>query len=527
MARIQETSATSYRAFLDYLRQNGELLDVHKEVDANLEAAAIVRKSTETRSEAPLFHNVAGAKNGLWRIAGAVGALGKTEETKYGRIAGHLGLPITSSIKDVVNKMLASKTALPIPPRVVASGPCKQNIIRGAEIDLDNLPVPMIHEKDGGKYLQTFGFHVVQTPDEKWTSWSMQRAMVYNKNHLVGLAVDKIEHNGSVREQWKAQGKDMPWALVLGGPPAATMVSSMPLPEGVSEGEYIGSVLGYPIDVVKCETSNLYVPATAEIVIEGVVSSTELANEGPYGEMHGYLYPSDIVPDMPLFRIDAITYRDNAILPITATGRAADETVRIPFHFQLEIIMLANIIITYQHTILGPVMSTEIIRRTQEAGLPIKEAFVPFEGHGVWAVLQVDGAKLREMNTTAKELSKKVADVVFQVKPGFFLHRIFLVGDDVDPFDFKEVTWAYATRCRPGMDEFLFDDFPGFFLIPFMLHGPGNGHVGGKMVSNCLLPVEYTTGRDWINMSFEEAYPEKIRERVLSEWNELGYTSQP
>ncbi|RFU36194.1 hypothetical protein B7463_g137, partial [Scytalidium lignicola] len=504
MSGIKETPATSYRAFLDYLRENGELLDINKAVSPYLEAAAITRKSTETRSEAPLFNNITGAKDGLWRIAGAVGALGTTEETKYGRIAGHLGLPINTGIKDVINKMIASKTAAPIPPRVVPTGPCKQNIILGADVNLDNLPVPMIHEKDGGKYIQTIGFHVVQTPDGKWKSWSLQRAMVHDKNHLVGVVLEKFEHHRVVMDQWKGQGKDMPWALVLGGPPAATLVSSMPLPDGVSEGDYIGSVLGYPIDVVKCETNDLYVPATSEIVLEGVISATEIAGEGPYGEMHGYLYPNDKVPNQPLFKINAITYRDNAILPISATGKAADET----------------------HTILGPVMSAEIIRRCQDENLPIKEAFVPFEGHGVWAALQVDTAKLRQMRTNPKDFCKRISDVVFAVKPGFFLHRIFLVGDDIDVFDFKEIMWAYATRCRPGTDEFLFDDLQGFFLIPFMLHGPA-GTVGGKMVSNCLLPVEYTTGRDWLNMDFEGAYPEDIKQRVVSEWKELGYKSKP
>ncbi|KAM3547241.1 hypothetical protein MY1884_009650 [Beauveria asiatica] len=131
----------------------------------------------------------------------------------------------------------------------------------------------------------------------------------------------------------------MPWALVLGPPPAALMAASMPLPEGVSEGEYIGAVMGESIKVVKCETSGLLVPASAEIVLEGVVSTTDKDLEGPYGELHGYLYLGDKIPEMLLFCVDCITHRDDAILPVCAVGRAVDET----------------------HAILGPLIAFEIL----------------------------------------------------------------------------------------------------------------------------------------------------------------------
>ena len=132
---------------------------------------------------------------------------------------------------------------------------------------------------------------------------------------------------GIIREQWAAIGKDVPWALAFGVPPAAIMASSMPLPDGVSEAEYVGCMTGSGLEVVRCETNDLHVPANAEIVLEGYMSTTEKGFEGPYGEMHGYTFVGDS-HQSPLFKVNTITYRDDAILPMSVAGRAVDETVR-------------------------------------------------------------------------------------------------------------------------------------------------------------------------------------------------------
>ncbi|KAI9036616.1 UbiD family decarboxylase [Aspergillus affinis] len=97
----------------------------------------------------------------------------------------------------------------------------------------------------------------------------------------------------AIIDKWKAEGKDMPWALAMGVPPAAIMAAGMPLPDGCSEGEYVGAMTGHAIDVVKCEKNDLLVPANSEIVFEGTISSDpdDCVLEGPFGEMHGYVYP--------------------------------------------------------------------------------------------------------------------------------------------------------------------------------------------------------------------------------------------
>lgn len=169
--------------------------------------------------------------------------------------------------------------------------------------------------------------HVLRSPDGKWTNWSIARAMVYDKRHLVGLVM-LPQHIAQIQEMWKKEGKDVPWALAFGVPPAAIMAASMPLPDGVTESEYIGAMTGEALEVVKCQTNNLYVPANSEIVFEGTLSITETGLEGPYGEMHGYTFLGDS-RQQPLYTVNAITYRDNAILPLCVPGRATDECASI------------------------------------------------------------------------------------------------------------------------------------------------------------------------------------------------------
>ena len=118
--------------------------------------------------------------------------------------------------------------------------------------------------------------------------------------------VNPYQHVGVIHGLWKAQGQDMPFAICLGVEPAVSFVSGMPLPKFANESDYLGGYFGEPIDVVKCETVPLEVPATSEIVIEGHLSATDTTMEGPMGEYAGYLWPGpgDLRP----------VYQDNILL---------------------------------------------------------------------------------------------------------------------------------------------------------------------------------------------------------------------
>ncbi|KAF7915568.1 hypothetical protein BELL_0860g00020 [Botrytis elliptica] len=231
-----------------------------------------------------------GAENGLWRILGAPASLRHNPAQRYGRIARHLGLPPSAGMKEILDKMTSAAHATSIPPNIISSGPA-----------------------DGGKYVQTYGMHVVQTPEKSWTNWSIARAMVHNKNHLAGLVIEP-RHIWQIHQQWKRIGKDIPRALAFGVPPAAIMAASMPIPDGVTESGYIGAMTGSALD-----------DPTLRSFSSGTLSITETAPEGPFSEIHGYVFPGD-THEWPKYKVNAITYRNNAILPVSNCGRIIDET---------------------------------------------------------------------------------------------------------------------------------------------------------------------------------------------------------
>lgn len=292
----------------------------------------------------------------------------------------------------------------------------------------------------------------------------------------------------------------MPWALCFGVPPVAIMASSMPIPDGVSEASYVGAMAGKPLDLVKCKSNGLYVPANSEIVMEGSLSITETALEGPFGEMHGYVFKNDTHP-MPRAKVNKITHRNNAILPVCNSGRITDET----------------------HTLIGTLAAAQIAKLCQTAGLPVIEAFPVFETQVTWMALKIDTSKLRILNTSPEKFRKLLGDTVFSVKAGLTFHRLVLVGEDIDIYKSKDVFFAFSTRCRPGTDETFFQECRGFPLIPYMSHGTAAPNKGGKVVSDALLPVEYTEGPNWDIADFKNSYPKKLQDKINERWQQMGF----
>lgn len=495
-----QLAAADFRRYVEELAAGNDLVSISKEVDPHLELAAIVRKVYETEDKAPLFENVKGRhENGLFRVLGAPVGASSVPEKRFIRIAKSLGLPSNSSGADIVNAINRAKKLEPIPPREFETSPVKDHKIFGDDIDLEALPVPKFHEEDGGKYLQTFGMYIVQSPDGKWVNWSITRSMVHNKRSLVGPTMP-TQDIGVIRRMWQDLGKDTPFALCFGVPPAAIMVSGMPIPKGVNEGGFVGSLLGQAVEVVKCETTDIWVPRNAEIVLEGTISSTETADEGPFAEYHGHVLPGKGKP-APVFNIDAVTYRDNPILPICVAGRATEES----------------------ETVWALTQAAEVLNICQAAGLPIEMVWSPFESHCLWFAMQVNWAKLRGLKTNMKDFCEKVGHTVFATKPGFFIPKIYLVGQDIDPTNLNEVIWAEATRCQPQVNEFFFDGYGNISLIPYVSHGLKETKNHVKAVRCCMLPVEFTASPNWKHGSFRGSYSREVQDKIDSQWSEYGF----
>jgi UbiD family decarboxylase len=495
----QSGVALNFRDFVDELLAVGDAVTVTRPVEADLEVGALTRRVYETRAPAPLFTRISGGEAGF-RILGAPAGLNGPAATRHGRIAAHFGLPRDSTPLQIVDRLTAVMHADPVPPVVVDDGPCKQNVWVGDDLDLRRFPVPLLHEGDGGRYLGTYGFHVVRTPDGRWTSWSISRSMLHGPTSLVGPAMPQ-QHLGMIHGMWAERGEPTPWAMVLGAPPAALATAGMPLPAEVDEDGYVGALTGEPVHVVVTETNGLHVPANAEIVLEGHISPDETAREGPMGEYHGYAFESS--RHQPVFHVEAVTFRDDAILPVCAAGMPPEEN----------------------HTIWGTMISATALDELRRAGLPVAMAWCSYEAAASWLVVSVDVAALARMRTTEAELVHRFADTLFASHAGWYVPKVVLIGDDADITDIDQVVWAMATRYRPGT-EYCFPDAQGLPLVPFLTEQQRRAGVGGKSVTSCLWPEEFEGLRRGTPASFRHSYPEAVRRRVLDNWAADGFPAR-
>src|SRR6202050_423892 len=375
----------SLREYIDALKKLGELQEVDKEVDWNLEIAAITRRCYETGSPAALFNTIKGAEKGS-RLLAAPGDIGSQPRYYLSRVAVSLGLDPGASGQQIIHALADARTRKGIPPKRVKTGPCKENIALGADADLLSFPTPLMHQGDGGRYFNTLGTIVVQSPDKKWTNWSIARIMIIDKQRMTGI-VHPLQHVGMIHKMWNDLGKPTPFALAQGCEPFLPFVSGMPLPPFVSECDYTGAYFGEPVEVVKCETSDLEVPASAEIVVEGTISNTETAIEGPMGEYAGYMWTGPGIPQ-PTYNVSAITFRNQPILPITVAGGPVDE----------------------DHTAWGLPLAAEALVQLREHGLPVTMTWVPLESAIHWLVVTVPKNWRQQINSAAGDFCRKVGD---------------------------------------------------------------------------------------------------------------------
>jgi len=482
------------RSYLDALEGLGDLTHVTRQVSADLEAAAITRLSLERHAPAPLFENVADVDPGF-RLLGAPAALSSLPDRPLARIALSIGLPAETTPAEFVDHLARTRDLPPIPPKLVSAqeAPCKQNILLGEHATLDKFPVPRVHQEDGGKYLNTWGVIVAKTPDGRWTNWSIARIMLIDGQHMTG-PIEPPQHIGLIWQEWVKIGKPMPYALVQGGDPAIPFVGGIPLAAGVDEAGYIGALYGEPVEVVACETVDLEVPASAEIVIEGHMSVGRDALEGPFGEFAGYAMPETWM--QPVYSVEAITYRNDPILPLVAGGRPVDE----------------------YHTVSGTGQAAQVLTDLRAAGLPITTVWVPFRMASHWMVITVP-SNWREAlpGVDSAGFTHQIAEVLDTSRSGRLSPQVFVLDDDIDPSNDDDLLWALATRTHPTKRQ---EALPGFILSLLACFTDEERHAayGSIVVHDALQPAP-GHGR-LAHLSFDQAYPADIRQRVLAHWGD-------
>jgi 4-hydroxy-3-polyprenylbenzoate decarboxylase len=494
------------RAYLDALDELGELQRIDAEVSLDYELGAIVRRSYDLMAPAPLFTNLAGVEPGF-RVLGAPAGVSAQPGLHLSRVALSLGLPPRSSGAEIVAALVAAREAPPIPPRVVPTGPCKEVVAIGDEVDLLRLPAPLLHGHDGGRFINTYGIVVARTPDGSWTNWSISRTQQVDARRMCSLVIP-TQHLGVIRAMWRERGEDMPVAVAMGVEPAIPFVGGMPLPEGVDEAGFIGACLGEPVDVVRCETVDLEVPATAEIVIEGTISTSETAPEGPMGEFAGFTYPGESTRQ-PIYHVSALTHRRDPILPVVVAGHPVEEN----------------------HTAWGIPNCAEVVYELRRAGVPVTSAFMPLESACQLLVITVPaGWREAFAQPSPAALMDRIAEVLWadHAHTAYAIAKIVVTEDDVDPSNTRDVVWAFAAKHSPSDGARFYENRNMVPLPVFLPDADRRRFKTTKVIYNALMREDGDPESAPVRSTFDADWPREIQERVLARWStDYGYPATP
>jgi len=367
------------RGWIEALKSQGELQEVGAEVDWNIELGTIMRLAQGPGTgKALIFNNIKDYNKPTSRCRRIFGSA----LNNYRRIAMMLGLPADTHPRELVK---IGRTILigTVASKIVPTGPVKDNILKGADIDLYDFPAPHWNRLDGGRYLLTYGGCVTKDPQTGVMNVGIYRGMLAGHDRIPIL-------------MWRAQ--------------------------------HMGAIRGTPVELVKCETVDLYVPASAEIVIEGYLGldPKTYVMEGPYAEFTGYL-AGDRSPK-PAIRVTAITHRNDPILRGTIEGA-------LPGSYSENAVC---------SSIMRAATAWNVLDR---AGVPgVTDVWCPPVQAGINLLIQ--------MKQSYRGQAKQAANAIWGSSAAHVRYKhITVVDDDIDIHDYAAVDWAVAYRVNAGEDD--------------------------------------------------------------------------
>lgn len=472
------------REYISRLEEEGELHRIKAEVDWNLELGAIMRRANDLREPALLFEKIKGYSSDYKVFANMVGA---SKPNVFKKVCIALELPMDTPGPEIIDE-LARRFTVPVKPTLVDTGQCKENIIKGNDIDLLKFPVPLLRGLDRGRYFGTWHTDINKDPDSEWVNWGMYRHMLHDKRSLGWLANPGQHGPGLYYQKYEAKGEAMPMAIAIGTDPACSLASISLVSPYVNEAELAGGIRGKAVEVTKCEMNDLYVPATAEIILEGEVRPHERELEGPFGEYTGYA-SSDTAP-RPVFHVNCITHRNKPIFPVSTPGKPLDDT-------------------TFVYSLCGSAALTVELRKL---GLPFKSVYLT---NSMMAVI-----------VSASEVYPgyvhTLSSAIWGTKLGIYRPTIIVVGEDVDVTSSDQVLWAMTTRMHPVRDIHIKKRAPSHPLFPFISPEERASLTGAAVCFDATFPFEWKETAPTV-VDFEHAWPKEIQQLVVSRWKEYGF----
>ena len=484
------------RDFVALLEKRGLLKRIKEPVDPYLEMTEISDRVLRAGGPALLFENPVG--HDMPVLANLFGtpervALGMGEDSvealrEVGRLLAVLKEPEPpKGMKDAWNKLPIFKKVLSMGPKEVKKAPCQEVILEGDEVDLGKIPVQHCWPGDAGP-LVTWPLVITKGPHKKRHNLGIYRQQVIGKNRLI---MRWLSHRGGALDflEWQKAypGKPFPISVALGADPATILGAVTPVPDTLSEYAFAGLLRDSRTELVKSKGNDLLVPASAEIILEGVIHPDDMAPEGPFGDHTGYYNEVD---HFPVFTVERITQRRQPIYHSTYTGRPPDEPA-----------------------ILGVALNEVFVPILQKQFPEITDFYLPPEGCSYrMAVVSMK----KQYPGHAKRVMMGVWSFLRQF---MYTKFVIVVDDDVDTRNWEDVIWAITTRMDPSRDTTLIDNTPIDYLD---FASPVSG-LGSKMGMDATNKWPGETDREWgepITMSDE------IKQRVDERWSSLGLDSE-
>ncbi|MGV1016166.1 MAG: 4-hydroxy-3-polyprenylbenzoate decarboxylase [Fluviibacter phosphoraccumulans] len=490
------------RDFIAQLEKMGELKRISMPVSPHLEMTEICDRVLRQGGPAILFENPTGFDGPhripvlgnlfgtVRRVALGMGqdvateaeALAKLREV--GKVLSVLKEPEPpKGFKDAWDKLPLLKQVLTMSPKQVSSAPCQEVVLEGKDVDLSRLPVQHCWPGDVAP-LVTWGLTVTRGPNKTRQNLGIYRQQVLGPNKLImrwlahrGGALDFRDH------QLANPGQPFPIAVVLGCDPATILGAVTPVPDTLSEYQFAGLLRGKKTELIRCLGSTLQVPASAEIVLEGVLNPGEMALEGPYGDHTGYYNEQ---AEFPVFTVERMTMRKNPIYHSTYTGKPPDEPA-----------------------MLGVALNEVFVPLLQKQFPEITDFYLPPEG----CSYRLAVVSIRKQY--AGHARRVMMGVWSFLRQFMYTKFIIIVDDDVNIRDWKEVVWAMTTRMDATRDTMLVDNTP----IDYLDFASPVAGLGSKMGLDATNKWPGETSREW---GTPITHDPAVKARVDAMWSELG-----
>ena len=465
------------RQFLARLEATDYLRRIRKEVDWNLELGHIAKINEEEHGggKALLFENVKDYPG--WRVL--TSALTARE-----RLALALELPTHMSLMNLSREWVDRIQGKRASPRWVDAGPCQENLIGEADVNLNNLPAPWFYPEDGGRYLGTAGFLISRNLDTGRVNLGTYRLMIVDDKRASIMIIKAKDAEIDLRG-YAARKMPMPIAYVSGVDPVIFLCSSTLF--GLTESEYdvAGALRGEPCEVVKARLSDLPVPATAELVIEGEIMPGQTLREGPFGEYTGH-YSGKKDEAREFVQVKGITYRNDPILWATTVGEPITDT----------------------HMIMAVNRTASLWNDLKAMNIPgIKAVYGPPAGAGRMLVIIA-------MKPMYHGHSTQVGLAAFATVTGNYgLKTVIVVDDDIDPENMDHVIYALSFKFQPDFGTQIIKRGRSTPLDPSLPIGDAR-FMTSRIILDCTTPYE------WKEKPHQIFLDEKMAQHVKEHWNE-------